>query len=219
MTNLYDNTENFYHKTSLLERCRNAFFSGLLAIEEGFPSFIFTDWINGEWSIFLGPEHLARRALIGNIDAIAAAANWKVFPWRDDWLCEPYSPRQIFQWILDQEKDEFTNERPSTEYSDWLKAFAAKLATESDALPSVSFSNGELIAWLHHRNPDLTTKGIPVERYAVPHPLPRYFEEERRPFILSGPDDLNGGWPYINRAWGVASRSGWTVQSTGISDE
>jgi len=203
---------NLLSPTSLLARCRGAFFSALLLVEENSPCYILTDWVNGDWSIFLGPEDLAKEILLGRPQALAKAIKWKSFPARDGWLCEPYSPRQIAKWIIDQKADQAVDEKPYPEYRSWLKDFVAKLAIESDTLPTIIYSDGVLSAWLHHRNPDLTPKGMPISLYSKPIPLPRGFEEDRRVAAMSGPDNLNGGWPF-------SRGSGWTVRSTGISDE
>lgn len=109
--------ENLQHQKSPLEKCRNAFFSGLLAIEQGFPSFLLTEWINGEWSIFLGPEHLAKGMLIGRAKAYAESVSWRAFPSRDGWLGEPYSPRQIAEWVLNKQNNKLAGEDPHKEYS------------------------------------------------------------------------------------------------------
>lgn len=223
------NTESVPEKysdreTSPLDRCRNAFFSTLLLIEEGFPSFAMTTWENGEWSIFLGSEDLAKDVLLGRPHAVAEAARWKASPSRKGWLCEPYSPKQMAKWLMDVKLNFADYEKPNPEYKKWLNSFSAKLATEKDALPTISFSGDSLIAWIHHRNPDMTPNGKSIERYAVSPPLPRLFEEERRIITINGINDSNDSWRYNSdrlNPWspdgGVSS--GWAIKSTGISDE
>jgi hypothetical protein len=198
---------------SALEKCRNSFFSVLALHEKGFPSYILTAWSNAEWSIFLGPEDVAKNLLLNRPKVIVDAVRWTAFPCREGWLNDPYSPDQISEWVLSQEGNTpIEKQAPNIEYQDWLKEFIAKLEDVPDALPTVSFSNGAMTAWMHRRNPDLTTKKIPIDRYAFDPPLPRHFEDERRLLIVPDPEGENGGWPF-------RKNGGFTVPSVGIEDD
>ena len=202
-----------------LEKCRNSFFAGLVLLENGFPSFVLTGWSNTDWSVFLGPEEIAKKLLLNRPQILSEAIRWTAFPTREGWLCDPYSPEQISEWALEQRTSTRPVDEPFHEYKNWLKGFITKLATVPDALPTISYSNGELSAWIHRRNPDMTTKKIPIQRYEFSPPLPRRFEEERRLFTVSGSEGLNGGWPFKTHEWGVSSGSGFTVPSKGIANE
>ena len=197
---------------STLEKCRNTFFSALGLHEKGFPTYVLTAWTNGEWSIFLGPEDVAKNLLLNRPRVIADAGRWTAFPCRQGWLNDSYSPDQISEWVLSQEIYKQTENRaPNVKYQEWLRGFIANLEAVPDALPSVSFSDGVMTAWLHHRNPDLTTKKLPVDRYDFEPPLPRHFEDERRLLIFPDSEGENGGWPF-------RKNGGFTVPSVGIDD-
>lgn len=197
---------------STLEKCRNSFFSALELHKKGFPSYVLTAWSNAEWSIFLGPEDVARNLLLNRPQVMSNAVRWTAFPCRQGWLNDPYSPDQISEWALSQKSNTSTKRQvPNVEYQEWLRGFVTKLEAEHDALPTVSFSNGVMTAWVHRRNPDLTTKKLPIERYDFEPPLPRHFEEERRRFIVFGPEGENGGWPFTKNG-------GFAVPAIGIDD-
>lgn len=205
-------------KCSALDRCRNSFLAALLLVEKGFPVYVLPSWSKAEWTIFIGPESVARNLLLNRQPVLAEAIRWVAFPARDGWLREPYSPEQISEWVLNQWGDTNPIDAPCTEYKNWLKEFVIKLAMLPDGLPTISYSDGSLSAWIHRRNSDLSTKKMPIERYEPSPPLPSGFEEERRLFIFSGSDGLNGGWPFTANEWGVSSKSGFTVPSVGIYD-
>lgn len=118
----------------MLDKCRNSFFAGLLLVENGFPTFVLTGWSNADWSVFLGPEEVARKLLLNRPQVLSEAIRWTAFPTREGWLFDPYSPEQISEWALNQRTNTQPVDEPFHEYKKWLKEFVAKLATIPDAL-------------------------------------------------------------------------------------
>jgi hypothetical protein len=197
--------------TSPLERCRNAFFSALELNQKGFTAFVLPSWKGGVWTVFLGSDDLARGLLLKESDALLASEIWTFAPSSSIYSTDLSTSSYFANKILNASSDISNIGKVSTIYKEWLEVFSNKVRHESDALPTISFTEGKFEVWLHYRNSDMTSNGKSIERYLISPPLPRLYLENRKRSHDSNTDVGNAGW--LNRS---ASKA---VKSAGTADD
>lgn len=200
--------DNSRQSISPLDRCRNAFFSALVLNQQGFPTYVLPSWHKGIWSIFLGPENLARSLLLQEPNAIAVAASWTLTPSETKDESGASSPSQIANKILEQAKDVVEIGSVSKSYKQWLEDFSLIVGKEAGLLPTIKFSDNQFEVWLHFRNPDLSSNGQPIERYLTSPPLPRLFLENRRQRANDIANGKNEWWKYSTYYSNSAKKAG-----------